>query len=284
VSVPATDSPPSRPAGPRPQPGLLRTIGVLDILFGAVFLLGGLAGLKVTAPVVIHGMPLEIDPPVAQAFFDEIRQQRLNDLHARQREAATEAERDRVRREAATLEAMHPRVADEVDLPRVNANLAWLVRYLKIDLLTGPPLNLLMVIAGIGLMWRRNWARRLGAGTAALKIVRLIALAVFLLGFALPRLSTSLDALLDSQMGRQLITHAITQQRAQLGNVAAGGGPPPSPKEVVRMFRDSGMVSAIVFVCVASIYPAIALILLCLPGARAACAGGEAATEAIPQA
>src|SRR3954452_151641 len=69
VPVPATETSTSRPDGPRPQPGLLRTIGVLDILFGAVLLLGGLVCLKTTAPVVVEGTPLEIEPAIAQAFF-----------------------------------------------------------------------------------------------------------------------------------------------------------------------------------------------------------------------
>src|SRR5262249_46158424 len=127
----------------------------------------------------------------------------------------------------------------------------------------------LLVVAGIGLVLCKNWGWVLGIATAALKLVRLVVLAVYLIGFVLPHVGASLDALLQSEMGRQLISHAIQRQQAQRGGAMAG--PPPSPQEVVGMIRGSGTVSVIFFVCFSAIYPAIALILLCLPGARAAC-------------
>lgn len=265
----------------RPQPGLLKTIGILNILFGGVLLLCGLACLSVATPaVVVGGTPLRLDPVTTQAFFDEIRNERIKDLRAREKAAGTVAERDRIQKERGAVEARRRRVGDEVDLPKVNADLVWLSRYLRLDVLTGPVLNLLMIVAGIGLVLRKNWARVLGLTTATLKIVRLVALTALLVGVVIPRVSNALDALLSTEMGRQIITHAIEQQQARPGGAPAG--PQPSPQEVVRMLRGFGIVSAIFFVCIGAIYPAIALILLSRPGARAACVDEDRSGDVLP--
>src|SRR4051812_38953589 len=161
-------------ASPRPcapQPGVLKAIGILNIFFGGMLLLCGLGCLNLTAPVVVASMPLRIEPVTTQAFFDEMRRQRIDDLHAREQAAEEGAERDRIRKEREEFEAKRPRVEKEIDFPEVNSNLAWLSRYLQFDVLSGPVLNVLLVVAGMGLVLRKNWARLLGLVTAALKIV-----------------------------------------------------------------------------------------------------------------
>jgi hypothetical protein len=255
-----------------PQPGVLKAIGILNIFFGGMLLLCGLGCLNWTAPVVVANKPLQIEPVTTQAFFDEMRRQRIDDLRAREEAAGREDERDRIKKERAEVEAKHPRVEEEIDFPRVNADLVWLSRYLWYDLVSGPVLNLLLVVAGVGLVLRKNWARWLALATAALKIVRLVALGAFLATVVIPRVGGSLDALLATEMGRSVITQAIEQQARQ------GGGPPgpqPGPREVVRLFRGLGTVSVFAFLCLSSIYPLVVLILLSRPGARAACRASE---------
>src|SRR4051812_43905260 len=91
-----------------PQPGVLRTIGVLNVLVGGVLLLVGLGYLKLTAPLVVSSRPLEIEPVTTQAFFEEMRRQRIDDLHARERAAEDERDRERIGKEREEVEASHP--------------------------------------------------------------------------------------------------------------------------------------------------------------------------------
>jgi hypothetical protein len=184
------------------------------------------------------------------------------------------AERERIGKERAELLAKNPRVEQEIDFPKVNADLASLARYLRFDLLSGPFLNMLLVVAGAGLVLRKNWARVLGIVTAALKLVRLVALGAFLGLVVIPRLGGTLDALLATEMGRSVISQVIEQQERQGGSPP---GPRPSPQDVVQMFRGAGTVSAFAFLCFAAIYPLVVLILLSRPGARAGCETPEAA-------
>src|SRR4051812_30429553 len=105
-------------ASPRsavPQPGLIKTIGILNILIGGMLLLCGLGYLNMTAPAVVGGKPLRLEPGPTQVFFDELRRQRIDDLLAREQAAGTEAEKDRIRERRRAVEAKHPDVVKEID-------------------------------------------------------------------------------------------------------------------------------------------------------------------------
>jgi hypothetical protein len=260
-------------AAPTPMPGLLKTIGILNMLFGGALLLCGLGCLSMTVPAVVRGVPLQIEPQTTQAVFDELRHEQIKTLRELEKAAAEGTERERLKKERLALEAKHPQVRDEIDFPKVNAELAWLGTYLRLDVLSGPILNLLLVVSGIGLILRKNWARVLALATAALKVLRLLALAALLVGSVIPRLSTALDNLLATEMGRQVITQAIERQQAQQG--AAPGAPRPSPEEIARTLRGFGTGFATFLACFGSIYPIIVVILLSRPGARAATDAGE---------
>ncbi len=253
---------------PKPQPGVLKTIGILNIIFGGALLLCGLACLNITVAPVVRGVPLRIEPKETQAVFDELRNEQIKSLREQEKAAQTDAERERLKKELLEVEAKHPRVEDEIDFAKINAELAWLGTYIRLDVLSGPVLNLMLVVSGIGLVLRQNWARLLALATAALKLVRLVALTALLLGSVIPRVGAALDSLLVTDMGRQVITQAIQRQQAQQG--VPPGGPQPSPEEIARGLRGFGTGFAIFVACFGAVYPVIVLILLTRPGARAA--------------
>ena len=186
---------------------------------------------------------------------------------------ATDAERERFKQEQLDLKAKPPRVKDEIDFPKINAQLGWLETYLRLDVLTSPILNLLLVVSGIGLILRKNWARILALATAALKLIRLVGLTAFLVSSVIPGVSDAFDSLLATETGRQIIAQKIEEQQAQQG--APPGGPMPSPEEIARVLRGIGTGGAIFVACFGSVYPIIVLILLTRPGARAASLAGE---------
>ena len=105
-----------------------------------------------------------------------------------------------------------------------------------------------------------------GVGT----ILAVSGVLVFLVSVVIPRVGGAMDSLLKTEMGRDVLRHAIDQQQAQRGG-APPAGPQPSPAEFARLLRGSGTFSAIFFLCLGSIYPLVVLILLTRPGARAAC-------------
>src|SRR3954454_19775758 len=126
------DAAPSAP--PAPRPGPLRAIGVLNVLFGGMLLVVGAGLLNVTSSWVLGTTPLRVDPEVAQAFFDDLRRQRIDDLRTQERSAGDEAERVRIVKTREEVEASRPRVGREIDFARLEGNLAWLLRYLRYDL------------------------------------------------------------------------------------------------------------------------------------------------------
>jgi hypothetical protein len=255
---------------PVPQPGLLKTIGVLNVLFGGALLLYGLSCLNVTAPLLVGRIPLRFEPELTQAVFDGLRDEQVKFLRDQEKAAPTDAERKRLMKERLDVEAKHSRVKDEVDFAKINTELSLsrLGFYLWVDVLGGPVLNLLFVFSGFGLLLRKNWARLVAAATAALKLLRLVVLTGLLIFAVIPHVCAVFDSFMATDTGRQVITQAIQRQQAQQG--AAPGGPQPSPDEIARALRGVSTVLAVFVACFGAVYPLIALILLTRPGARAA--------------
>src|SRR5262249_52661785 len=110
-------------SAPRPQTGMVKTIGILNILFGGMLLLCGLGCLASSAQAVLGTSPMQIDPKSAQTFFDELRNQRIKDLRAREKAATKDEDKEKIAKELSEVEAKHPRVEDEIDFPKVNGEL-----------------------------------------------------------------------------------------------------------------------------------------------------------------
>jgi len=129
-------------------------------------------------------------------------------------------------------------------------------------------LNLLMIIAGGGLMALAEWGRRLALGVAWLKILRWVAMTIVTLTLVLP-----------ITMER---THkAFAKMDAQ---VRAGGGAatPMKMTELARISAIAGAISAVVGAVVACIYPALTLWFLTRLRARAACLAVSPKAQATP--
>jgi hypothetical protein len=280
-NLPPEPEPEPESDAPEPLPGLLTTIGILNIVIGGALLLCGLGCLTLTAATVVRGVPLRIEPEETQAFFDEIRNEQIKSLRKQEQATATDTERDRLRKERLAVEAKHLRVTDELDFPKINAELSRLGSYLRLDVLSGPVLNLLLVISGIGLVLRRNWARVLAIATATLKFFRLLGLTTLLVGSVIPHLSAAFDILLATEIGRQTITHAVAVHQAQQG--LPPGAPKPTPKEIARALPGTGTGFATFLACFGSIYPIVVLILLSRPGARAAALPVRSPAEETPE-
>jgi hypothetical protein len=124
-----------------------------------------------------------------------------------------------------------------------------------------------LLVSGIGLLLHKNWARVLAIVTAALKILRLVALCVLLVTVVIPKMGRMCDVLSGSELGKAFFKQAMDQQKARGANPA---GPEPTPELVAQVLRTSGNAYAVLLPCLGCIYPIIVLVLLTRPGARAA--------------
>jgi hypothetical protein len=247
---------------PSARPGLPKTIGVLDLVFGGVLLLCGAGGLSTLGPFLVRNNPLQIDPAETR---EGMRQLLIDDLRNQESGAATPAEKNRLRKARLELESRPSDLASKVDFTAINRDLPWLSRYLWADLLSGTVLNVLLIVSGIGLIRLKQWGRRLGVWVAATKLVRLVALCALLTAIVVPSLSRVLG-----QFARTDVGEAYVRQAVELGS-PAGSTLQLSASEIVEIIRALGYGYALMSLGLGAIFPAVSLLVLTRPGARLAC-------------
>jgi hypothetical protein len=122
-----------------------------------------------------------------------------------------------------------------------------------IDFLTMIPLNLAMLISGVGLVTLKEWGRVIGVYVAGLKIARLIALySVFIVAVA-PVWTQQLTKTLEEMM-------------------PPGGPNAQQMNTLATVYGVMITVYAVSMIILGAIYPAIAFWVLTRPSAKAACA------------
>lgn len=259
-----------------PNPSLPKTIGTLNIVFGVMLLLCGGGCLRVAGGVMSGNPYLRLDPELTKEAAAEMRRNFLEEL--RRREAATtdKAEKARLREERERIEARPESLDTQVDFAKVNRGTRLFATYLWSDVVTGPVLNLLMLIAGVGLVRLKGWGRALGVWVATLKIVRLVGLGVFLLAFVLPALNRGFDEFTDTDYVEVPSAKMREDQRQKQGGGVPGAQPVAlSPAETVKALKTMGYIWALLYTSFGVIYPLIALIVLTRPAVKAAVAPAD---------
>jgi hypothetical protein len=122
------------------------------------------------------------------------------------------------------------------------------------EVTSGILLNLLMIIAGGGLVALADWSRRLALGVAWAKVVRWVAILVFTLTLIIPITS-------------ERIREAFSKAEAQAG----GPGAPFSATQMVQYMAIFSAVTAVFSAILAVVYPCLSIWFLTRPEARAAC-------------
>jgi hypothetical protein len=219
-------------------------------------------------PFLRENTPMRIETADAQAVADGLKDQLAIDLRAKEQRAASEAEKAKLRDERKKIEAKKTNILDQVDFGKVNSDLYWISPFLWADVLTGPVLNLLLVVSGLGLLALKGWARMLAIGVMVLKVVRLGVFCALLVGLVVPGLGRALEALGKSDVGDGLLRTSLGQVNQMLHASVT-----MSPTEVVQAMSWVGYGFAVVLLGFGSIYPAIVLLVLTRPSARSACAG-----------
>lgn len=260
----------SQPTDPEPLPGLTRAVGVFHALFGLVLLLAGLGVASIFVPFLLAHNPLQFDPAFTQVVVRDVRRELVEQVRQREAAAADPAERARLAKTRLDLEATPARIGNQVDFARINADLPRVERLLWFDLVSGPALNLLMVVSGCGLAGLTRWGRRLSVWVAAVKVVRLAVVSGGLAFVAVPALTHLVGQFVRADFGPALLRGAMAQSAAGAGGLV---GPPPrlSPDEFLRVLAACGYLYAVLVLALGAIWPGIVLVVLTRPGARAAC-------------
>lgn len=259
----------SLPSPSDPRPGLFRTIGVLNLIFGGGLLLYGTGCLNVVAPFLVRNNPLRLDRAYAEEVVDLMRRQMIEDLRAREQSAPDGAEKARVGKVRLDLESASPRLDRQVDFRRVNGDLPWLARYLWADVLTGPVLNLLMIVAGAGLVPRKRWGRKLAVWVAAMKVLRLIGLSAFLAFVVVPHMTRTAAEFARTEVGEAMLRAAMDPSGNRQGALALPSSR-LSPAEFVQVLSAFGTSYAILTLAFGVIYPVVVLVVLNRADVRAA--------------
>ncbi len=241
-----------------PNPQVPRTFGLLNIIFGVIMLLvgAGYAVWFVMAPTFTKAMQVEMEKQ--QANITAQHEAKLADLKRREEAAKSEEEKVTLKSERETLAATPP-----PDMSSFQDLTGWnimsdtrLAIYYFSEVGSGILLNILMIVAGGGLLALTNWGRRLALGVAWLKILRWAAMIVVTLVLVVP-----------------ITTERMQKAFAKIDAQAqAKGGPAPfKMTDFARMSAMMGAVFATIGGIVASIYPALTLWFLTRPRAVAAC-------------
>ena len=195
-----------------------------------------------------------------EADLEAVRQVDLRALVEAETTATTEPQKQEFEARRKALE-VRPKLSlpTEMDQERLGFGSLEYKLYSWVDVASAMLLDILLLVAGIGLLGRRTWGIRLGIATAAAKIIRLI----LFYGY----MALAIIPLVAQGQGRMMSEMLIEEQQA------AGKTTPTSVNiyESVQMFSILFTVLTIVTMIFGSIYPAIVLWLLSRSEARAAC-------------
>ena len=240
-----------------PKPGVPKTLGILNVIFAVLLILGGLciAGSTVLAPALVQIAQKAQDDVKAKAEAQKVGELKI--LDDREKAATTDEEKATIAKERDVVVTFKspepPDVTASLEIlkdPRVKG-------FTVAQIVSGLILHVMLLVAGIGLIRLTPWGRTLGVWWAGLQILQLVVLAA---------LSYSLI---------QPIQRPITERQiAELKQQAEGPNPPPNSVMTLQftetMAKLTPVTTAAYFVA-GMVYPIICLILLQTPGARAAC-------------
>jgi len=240
-----------------------KTIGILNIVFGAILCLCGMVAAVQSLAWLALAPSLDQFMQEAQTTLQDQTaesEQEVQDLILQEEAAENEDERAvlKAEREAAERELDQRKSAPQAFPGMVNpfamARDPRLLVFGIVNESAGLILNVLLVISGVGLIKLKEWGRKLSLWAAGLKLGRLVVVAVYQVVVIAPLMAGQMKGMMD----------AMAQQ--------AGPGAPPMGGFAAMMagMQSAAAVAGFIF---ASIYPIVVLVCLTRQSARAACQG-----------
>ena len=247
--------------GVLPRPRIPKVMGLLNIVIATALMLFSLYIGMYAAIMPMSNRALVEMRTKAAADIEARNQVDLKAVDEAEKTATTAAEKKALQHQRKTIEA-RPKVALPIGMDFEKMGLVG-TRYALfswVDVTTGLGLDVLMLVAGVGLVGRRKWAPGLGLTAAAAKIVRLVLVYGYVALAIVPPIAQG--------TGRMAFETVMQQQQA------AGRGGAPAGLDAAfftRIYYIMFTAMAVAMMLFGSVYPAISLWFLSRPGARAAC-------------
>ncbi|HEV3168642.1 MAG TPA: hypothetical protein VGZ22_31845 [Isosphaeraceae bacterium] len=243
-----------------PNPQVAKTLGILNIIFACLLL-----ACSMFNALSMATMPL-LNKAI-QAQKQEMKQAeaktkaKLDDLDKQEKAAKTEAEKQEVASQRATLTGRSKSTVGfnfSMDFNAMGLNDPRYLTYWYADTLTGLVMNVIMLASGIGLLMVKPWARTTWLWAAAIKIIRLILVWGYFAVAVVPGLSQRLGKFIYNMMAQQ-----------QAGG--RPGGPPGMSEEFfTRLYGITYTGMAAGMILFGMIYPVVSIWLLNKPRVKAA--------------
>lgn len=250
---------------PTPQPA--STLGMLNLILGGIFLLSGMFGLSSALATPILQKPYESIADASKAQIAKDHEAVLAKLKALEDAAESDAERQVYLSSRQKLEEEGPPGSSMASVMTTGFRPEF-VNFYWLDALTGIPLNLALMAAGVGLIQLEEWGRKLALWVAGLKIVRILAVQGYWIFGIVPGFAQSIG---DS------VKEMLRQTQA------AGGGGAPVPFDFTMLYLVMYTVIGVLTILFVCVYPIISLVVLRRDGVRAAClAAAQAEAAAKP--
>lgn len=238
-----------------PRPPLVKTIGVLNIVFGGLLMLcGPCPGLMTLALPSLMPM-LEKQQQVVRDRLETNKRRELEALAQQEKTASTEEEKQRIRAEKAAKESEPIPIAPSPDMSQFGLDDVRVRLHYGLDAVSCLFFNLLMLISGFGIMRFARWGRSLGITIAWLKLIRLVALTLSMVFVVAPFMNPK--------------SASMMAQMAEQGAAAAPGAPPKSAEqkaqevqEMTASLRNFNLMIAVGFGLLGAIYPITQLAVL----------------------
>lgn len=226
---------------------LARTVGVLNIVFGLLLLLGcnvsgGLSMIGGAVAVPLIDQALQLARNEARSEIEELEKKVRDEPDNRSAQGELRSARRTVR-ELDKIPNLDPLAKTYGSRESIG--------YAVVDNLLGVPLNLAMIASGVGILSLRSWGRKLAIVTMILKIVRTVPTQLFYIFVLAPQYARGTA---------EFLAGTVPPEQAPAGLQEA------FYSSYLGMFIGTG----ITMLLVAPIYPAVCWFLLTRPKVKAA--------------
>jgi len=239
---------------PTPQPAA--TLGLLNLIFGGAFLLCGTVSISTALMAPVLQAPSAAIGKAIKTQVKEDHEKLIGRFRTLEEGAETEPEREVFRRGRTRLEKDGPPSIASTEVMSAGFTDPNMTRYSWLDAMTSIPLNLAMILGGVGLLQMQEWGRRLSQWVAGLKIFRILMVQGYWIFGVVPGFSRRIGVIAEGM---------VTQQQAGGG----GGGAPPIDFTMIYLVMYS--VIGVITISTVIIYPIVSLVMLRKAGVRAAC-------------
>ncbi len=248
-----------------PKPGIPKTLGILNVIFGVLLLLGGLCGLAgtVAAPALVKFSEETVKQAQSQAEAQH--EARLKNLDERAKAAKTDEEKKALELERAAVEASKP-VTPKMDMSAATdaLNNPTIMGFSFAEQGIGLILAIVLLVSGILLIRLAPAGRSLAVWYAGFQILATVILMVVNIAIVQP------------------VNKPNTDKQIAKMEADAQGKPPGSPEvttvQMTKMMANLAIPMVVGKSVLGMIYPAILLILLNSAGARAALVAKKTST------